>query len=109
MSLANLIRQVRALTPGTQVSFDRHVIILAEAQDLRLSMQGFSVPDRVLESIVGSSYEYGYSHDPLTERVTFFRRRTPLTDGSRTYVSPDRLRFFTKRIDGTYVLKETGA
>ena len=58
--------------------------------------------DRVLENIIGSSYEYGYREDLLTRDVVFYRLNRPLEDGRRTYVSPDRREYFERGPDGTY-------
>lgn len=47
-------------------------------------------PDRVLENIIGSSYEFRYEQSGYKSDVTFERLSTPLTNGHRSYVSPDR-------------------
>jgi hypothetical protein len=65
---------------------------------------GFPLQDYVLEHIVGSSYEFGYTEDPMTGDVTYFRLKEPLNDGRLSYVSPDRRHLFRKSIDGTYEL-----
>lgn len=54
----------------------------------------------VLESIVGSAYEFWYWEDQMSGNVTFGRLEKPLDDGRRTFVSPDRRDFY--RRDGIY-------
>lgn len=59
----------------------------------------FTPPDNLLESVVGSSYEYGYSVNFMDRTVTFFRLEKPLEqDGVFSYVSPDRRHHY--RFDG---------
>lgn len=51
---------------------------------------GMSPWDRVLENVIGSGYEYSYERIPERHIVRFKRLDKPLTNGRRTYVSPDR-------------------
>lgn len=87
------------LKPGQQIQVDRRELQNSIFHDL----SGFTIADRALEDIVGSSYEYGYYEDPVSGNFVFYRLNEPLTDDTRTYVSPDRRHLFEKDyITGTW-------
>lgn len=50
----------------------------------------FTSADRVLEQIMGSAYEFSYRVNGPKRTVTFSRLEDPLTDGRKSYESPDR-------------------
>lgn len=106
MDAAHIAAMVKRLKPGQQICFFKYVLdTTPEERGLRMLAGAFStrdywtVPDRVLEKIVGAAYEYGYfeEHPAKAEpRVVFFRLSRPLPgDGDlRSYVSPDRRDYF---------------
>lgn len=50
----------------------------------------FTSADNVLEQIMGSAYEFSYQVNELKRTVTFSRLKEPLTDGRKSYESPDK-------------------
>ena len=85
-----LAEQVRALQPGQQINIDRGVMRDLEPRGFFAALRNENAADRILENIVGSSYEFWYEENPMTGNTTFGRLKTPLDDGRRSYVSPDR-------------------
>lgn len=56
----------------------------------------FSPPDNLLESILGSAFEYGYNINPADRTVTFFRLERPIEEfDTFVYVSPDRRQYYS--------------
>jgi len=82
--------------PGHVIELDRHIL-----RDVNPS-PGWSEPEWILENIIGSAFEYSFSFNHLRGTVVFHRRKEPLLDGRRTYVSPDRKHLFDPLPDGTY-------
>jgi len=93
-----VVSQVASMKPGQCVRVDRFTM-----RDIPTSpFVGWSewrAPDRVLDRIMGSAYEFGYTVDSLAGYVTFWRLAQPLTDGRRSYVEPDRRDFFEREGD----------
>ena len=95
------VSQIQLLKPGE--SFEISNTELKECQ-LISSLHEFSTADWLLESIVGSAYEFSYRVNEQKQSTTFSRLKAPLdgNTGLRTYVSPDRLSLFRQRVDGLY-------
>lgn len=96
-----LVCAVQALKPGERLSLPD-----IELQLLRDVPQGLfetrPMHERVLESVVGSSFEYGVELDLWGHTVSFYRLAEPLTDGRRTFVEADRRDWFVPGPDGFY-------
>lgn len=67
---------------------------------------GWSQAESVMENIIGAYYEWSFERELTTLDVVFHRRHEPLTDGRRTYVSPDRRHLFEQRGDGLWYRKD---
>ena len=101
-----ILQEVASLKPGQQIT-----IAFREVEDAFPSQSPWTPPERLLENIVGSSYEFSFSINPMNREVTFSRRENPLTeeDGLLTYVSADRKQyynfngFYYRRNDKPYV------
>lgn len=54
-------------------------------------LPGWTIPECIMENIVGSAYEFTFRQDPTCcgPVVIFERLKEPLREG-RTYTSPDR-------------------
>ncbi len=105
MTTRDIAALVAQIPPGSHYRLDIRTLQIAARMTGRLleNTYGFPLPDCVLEHIVGSGYEFGYTEDLLTGDIDYFRLATPLTDGRRTYVSPDqRWAFKPKTFDGIY-------
>lgn len=85
------------LSPGTQLEVDRET--MHEIED---APYGWSKAEWILEFIPGSAYEFMAWENGEKARWVFRRLQKPLTGGLRSYVSPDRREFFTKRADGLW-------
>lgn len=89
------------LPPGGRLEFDRDTLhAFDEARHCSLEFLeagggSIDVVDRAFQKIVGASYEYFYFHNPDTRNIAIIRLREPLTDGRRSWVSPDRRHLFT--------------
>jgi hypothetical protein len=86
------VTTVAALKPGEEVCISSR-----ELDDIpSCEHKGFTwrAPDRVLEHIIGSSYEFGYREDRLNRSVIFYRLTRPIADDApfseHPYLSPDR-------------------
>jgi hypothetical protein len=101
MNTRDLAAMIQKMKPGQCCRVSRDTFRTLEG-GLMENNYDFPLKDWVLEHIIGSSYEYGYNEDLATGDVNYFRLLEPLTDGRRSYVSPDRLTFYRKRFDGTY-------
>ncbi len=98
MNLDEIANEISGLKPGEWYSYD-----LAKLEDvIPPPLPGWTAPERVMENIVGSAWEFQFVQDPLTEVITFMRLRMPLTGNLRTYVSPDRRGFLRQRMDGLW-------
>lgn len=89
-----LVEQVARIPKGAYLTVKR--VELTLAMDGRSSSDDYwdyTPADWVLENIMGSTYEYGYTLCPNGD-VSFWREAVPLNDGRRTYVSPDRKQHF---------------
>ena len=83
-----LINQVRSLKPGQAIEIDMHEL-REEWPSRYYNDATFTPPDRLLENIVGSCYEFGYSINPMNGNATFHRLKEPREEGG-VYTSPDR-------------------
>lgn len=90
-----LADQVSELRPGEHCTVPRY--LLDDTMRARCSIfqdNDWTGADWVLEKIVGSAYEFGYYWELTSGDTIFYRLRQPLTDGRRTYVSPDRRHYY---------------
>lgn len=91
-----ILQAVASLKPGQQIT-----IGFREVEDAFPAQPPWTPPERLLENIVGSSYEFSFSINPMNREVTFSRREKPLTeDGLLTYVSADRKQYYN--FNGSY-------
>ena len=99
--LLHFIEQIQLLKPGESLEISN-----AELKECQLisSLHEFSTADWLLESIIGSAYEFSYKVNEQKQSTTFSRLKAPLdgNSGLRSYVSPDRLSFYKRRVDGLY-------
>lgn len=100
MNLRQLVELVSSLRPGEQIEIDTFEFEVP-------TLEEFTPPDRVLENIVGSAYEFRYHKPPMRRVIVFERLPKPLENDLYSYVSPDRLEWYRKRIDGLYELDPT--
>ena len=101
MNIRDLAAMIQQMKPGQccRVSMDTFRTLDVGMME---NSHDFPLKDWVLENIIGSSYEYGYNEDLATGDINYFRLSEPLTNGRRSYVSPDRLSFYRRRPDGIY-------
>lgn len=90
-----LAGQIMRLQPGQCIEIEMREISEVAAP------QGWTQMDWIMESVVGSSYEYTYEQ-ATWNTVRFCRLDQPLPDDLRTYVSPDRQHNFKRRFDGLW-------
>lgn len=104
MNVYDLARQIGSIPPGHQIVVSRHVLaeVAPSAPLVGFGGPTWTPPERVMENIVGSAYEFRFFEDIQSGDVVFVRLREPLKDGSRTYVSPDRREHFKLGSDGRY-------
>lgn len=81
---------VRSLKPGQQVLVTRYMLSHVE-----------SGPDAILDQVVGSAFEFNYVES--FDGVIFRRLTSPLADGRRSYVPPDRRHLYTVDASGFYL------
>lgn len=97
----DIAKQLQEMRPGQCLRLSASVL-----KDLSHGMfenpYGFDKRDFVLEHIVGSSYEYGWREDHGTGDTIYFRLKKPLSNGERSYVSPDRRDRYERGFDGIY-------
>ena len=97
-----IVSHVSRLKPGESATFSRDLVYEGWGNGLfDVFMGGFTPPDRVLENVMSSSVTHRYVWTDHGE-LRFQRLHAPLPDGVRSYVSPDRLHYFRKRLDGLY-------
>jgi hypothetical protein len=86
-----IVQEVTKLKPGQAIKFNGRELD-AEVPRFYHNDSTFTSADRVLENIIGASYEYYYEENLMSpgRDVTFYRLKEPLRDGRRCYVSPDR-------------------
>lgn len=104
--------EIGKIPPGHSIRVTREILQKSEPSSVLgaflVDMCQLGRPeDRILEKIIGSSYEFSYRTDPVTGDITFHRRTQPLADNRRTYVSPDRRDRFELLPDGTYKSKNS--
>lgn len=87
------VKMVKRLRPGQRIVLPGSV--LEDIAPLHHNGYAWTPPDRVLENIVGSSFEFRYHCDYCKGDVTFERLDGKLTNGYRSYVSPDRRHLYT--------------
>jgi len=92
------LHTVKSLQPGQSVHVDwRQLESEFPFQQYNGAM--FSPPDRLLENVMGSSFEYGYTINPADRTVMFFRLEKPIEEfDTFVYISPDRRKYY--RFDG---------
>lgn len=105
MKIEEIRSVLRRMQPGQEFCFPAYCFRLVE-YGFRENIYRFDPRDWILEGIVGSAYEYGYREDLFNGDTIYFRLAEPLTDGRRTYVSPDRRDRFDKDFRGFYSLKK---
>lgn len=91
-----LVEQVSRIPKGAYFTITRRELTLALDPGYSSSTskyRDFHAADWILENIMGSAYEYGYTLCPNGD-VSFWREAVPLNDGRRTYVSPDQKKHF---------------
>lgn len=91
-----LARKIMQLKPGFEIMIDRDIL-----KEVTPS-PGWTAAEWVMESITGSAYEFTFRFNPESGNTSFRRLREPLTNGLRTYVSPDRRHHVRLRPDGLY-------
>lgn len=109
ISERDIAREIQRLEPGQWVQIDRRILEDAAPPAPLVGIFGpvWSPPERVMENIIGSAYEYRFREDPVSGNFIFERLREPLgDDGSRTFVSPDRRKYFKQDARGNYILNE---
>ncbi len=90
MNHRDIAHQIQQLQPGQQINVSLGIMRDLEPRGFFAALRDESAADRILENIVGSSYEFWYEENPMTGDTTFGRLKKPLDDGRRSYVSPDR-------------------
>jgi len=100
MNIFEMAMWIRQLKPGEQCKVDR-LELRQIAPPINIGAT-WEPPDRVMENIIGSAYEFQYWEDRKNGTVYFRRLREPLTDGRRSYVSPDRRDYFVMGPDGLW-------
>lgn len=105
MNIKELAHEIQMMKPGHWYTLDRDTLnYVAPAMHLKGPLGPIWKPvERIMESIIGSAYEFRFWEDLSTGRTTFERLKQPLRDGRRTYVSPDRVELFTRTPDGFYM------
>lgn len=100
-----ILQEIQAIRPGEHLNITEGVVNdLFPAANLAGPFgPRWSAVDRLMESIVGSAYEFRIQRDRENGYIVVKRLETPLTDGRRTYVSPDRRYRFTCDSDGYFV------
>lgn len=101
MNTRQMAQTIQAMQPGQCLRVSADTLKTLEVA-LMENRYNFPMKDWVLENIIGSSYEFGYTEYLPTMDVTYFRLPKPLQDGTRSYVSPDRRDKYRKRFDGIY-------
>jgi hypothetical protein len=90
-----LVRLVSTMVPGTELHVHRQELEDIPCREYNGAV--FTPPDRILEQIVGASYEFSYYEDHINRTVVFRRRSSPVEpDGELTYVSPDRREMYER-------------
>ena len=77
---AKLVSQVSRLKPGQAIEVSR--LVLCDIGSARLTgmfWPSWSPADRIMENIVGSSYEFVVRENPMTGNTLFERLREPLS------------------------------
>ena len=88
---------VSRLSPGMRLTVNHGVL-----QDLQ-APPGWTTAAWILESIIGSAYEYSYTEDVWTGSITFERLPHPLTDGRIASISADRQHLMEQDADGYWI------
>ncbi len=95
-----LAAEVSALKRGEAITIAASA--LADVAPLQHNGASWSAVERILENVVGSAYEIFTYEDPMTRNVIFYRLteedvKALVSDGGRTFVSPDRRDRFERR------------
>lgn len=104
MSRHALARKIGSIKPGQWFTIDKDRLqLLAPPMHLTGPLGPlWESAELVMENIIGSATTFRYWENPEGTQVTFEHLKQPLTDGRRTYVSPDRRDRFTKDSAGFY-------
>lgn len=104
MNIYDLAKDIGRISPGQRITVSRFVLdkVAPPAPLVGFGGPTWTPPERVMENIVGSAYEFLFWTEPESGNVVFQRLREPLKDGSRTYVSPDRREHYKLGTDGRY-------
>ena len=90
-------KRIEQLKPGCAIQISRGILKgIPHAQLKGPFGPTWSPVDRIMENIVGSSYEILTTTDPITQNVMFYRLENPLKDDRLAYVSPDRREHYRK-------------
>lgn len=95
------VKHVRRLRPGERIGISRS--LLDDIGRMEHNGARWNPADRVLENIVGSSYEFRYDINPASLEVMFERLAMPLTNGCKSYVSPDRRHLYHESLNGIWM------
>lgn len=105
----DILRIITSLKPGEYIEFSRqelYRILVIEIHPAFSRLTSRNPLDGLMESIIGSAYEYSYREIFDSDNIRFERRLKPLENGLRTYVSFDRRYLFNEREDGLFELKK---
>lgn len=100
-----VVETVRRLNRGQRIFVDRLLLRPRGGIIGEFLSNGATPADEVLEKIIGSSYELGYSYSADELRIEFFRLHDELPDGVRSFVSVDRRHHFERSFDGMWRLR----
>lgn len=91
-----IVQEISRLKPGQEIIVSRQLLRdLEPANEFAAAVELLArVPsdpiDKIMGSVIGSSYNIVHSIDPKTRNVIFKRLENPLPDNLRTWVDPDR-------------------
>lgn len=101
LSHYEIAQRVAELEPGGSVTFSAEQI-RRMGPPIYHNGAKFTVPDRILENVIGSAFQWRYTTHPKTGAVTFNRLKHTAKAGVRSYVSPDRRKFYREE-DGFFM------
>lgn len=91
MDIQLIVQRLNALKPGERLIVSR--LALADMRgkvESVFPLLDFNPVDRIMESVIGSSYDMECVTDPQSGDCHFTRLKEPVPDGYRTWVSADR-------------------
>jgi hypothetical protein len=95
-SFDHIRKAVSQLEPGRSLRVNARFLRACEPPPALSHIMRETAADRILESIIGSAYEYWYEEDLMNKQFIFRRLSHPLTNGCKAYVSPDRRHLYRK-------------